>query len=286
MQPDVTGFFHSMQAAAPGLVTSMPAYPHSMHAGTQAGAPAYSMHTAMHAGAHACRMYTDMDASSLDFNLHAALPPPIGGYPALPPPPVGGAGYEQRQSASSPWHGQSVVAPPPAPSGAASHTPVPTYGAYGAPPVYGSPGYRWGSSAGQHSPAGQQPVGTQHLSAGQQVFPAGHPAYPAPQLPPRPLSIPYGPPAPPTPHAYYAAPQPYREYPPPQLSGGYALPMASPSPSPTLPPTPWDLVLLTRLHAARTLNNYTGGDDWYMDTGATAHMFAHPGTPGCSSRHW
>ena len=40
---------------------------------------------------------------------------------------------------------------------------------------------------------------------------------------------------------------------------------------------PWDPVLLTALHVAPTPNNYTGGANWYMDTGATAHMSAHPG---------
>src|SRR3954466_11734583 len=53
--------------------------------------------------------------------------------------------------------------------------------------------------------------------------------------------------------------------------------MASPSPCGWLSPAPWDPMLLPALHAAPTPNNYTGGDDWYMDTGATAHMFAHPG---------
>ena len=62
--------------------------------------------------------------------------------------------------------------------------------------------------------------GAPHLSAGQQVFPAGHPAYPAPQSQPGLLPIPSG------------------EYPPPLPSGGYGLPMASPSPSPALPPAP------------------------------------------------
>ena len=52
--------------------------------------------------------------------------------------------------------------------------------------------------------------------------------------------------------------------------------MASPSALLALPLAPWDPVFLTGLHAAPTLNNYTGDDDWYMETGATAHMFAHP----------
>nr|XP_020169284.1 SH3 domain-containing protein C23A1.17-like [Aegilops tauschii subsp. strangulata] len=146
--------------------------------------------------------------------------------------------------------GQSVVAPPPAPPlpvdplllCGAFDAPVSTYGnhTYGAPSVYVFLGYWLG------------------LSAGQQGFSAGHPAYLAPQSQPGLPPIPYG------------------EYPPPQPSGGYGLPMASPSPSPALPSAPWDPVLLPALHAAPTPNNYTGGD-WYMDTGATAHMFAHPG---------
>nr|XP_020164560.1 actin cytoskeleton-regulatory complex protein PAN1-like [Aegilops tauschii subsp. strangulata] len=184
----------------------------------------------------------------------AALPPPAS-YGATPSPPA--------------LSGQSAVAPPPTPPlpvdplllRRAFDAPAPMYGnpTYGAPPVYGSTGYWWGSSAGQHS---QQPDGAlhlQHLSAGQQVSPAGHPAYPAPQSQSGLLPIPYG------------------EYPPPQPSGGYGLPMASPSPSPALLPAPWDPVLLPALHAAPTPNNYTGGGDWYMDTGATAHMFGHHG---------
>nr|XP_020170032.1 uncharacterized protein LOC109755549 [Aegilops tauschii subsp. strangulata] len=76
--------------------------------------------------------------------------------------------------------------------------------------------------------------------------------------------------------AYYAAPQPYGGYPLLQLSGAYGLPAAPPPPLPALPPAPWDPVLLAALHTAPTPNNYTGGGDWYMDTGATAHMFAYP----------
>nr|XP_020164045.1 vegetative cell wall protein gp1-like [Aegilops tauschii subsp. strangulata] len=164
--------------------------------------------------------------------------------------PTMGPRHRRRSSASP-----SPLAPPlpvdPLLLCGAFDAPVPTYGnpTYGAPPVYGSPpvywypGYRWGSSVGQHS---QQPDGArylQHLPADQQVFPAGHPAYPAPQSQPGLLPIPYG------------------EYPPPQPSGGYGLPMASPSPSPALPPAPWDPVLLPALHAAPTPNNYTGGGD-------------------------
>ena len=121
---------------------------------------------------------------------------------------------------SSALSGQHVVAPPPAPT-----LPVDLLllcGAFDAP-VYGAPRYWWRSSVGQHSPAGQQPDGAQHLqhlSAGQQVFPAGHPAYPAPQSQLGLLPIPSG------------------EYPPPQPSGGYGPPMASPPPSLALPLAP------------------------------------------------
>nr|XP_020154684.1 extensin-like [Aegilops tauschii subsp. strangulata] len=98
-------------------------------------------------------------------------------------------------ASSGPSAAASVV-PPPAPSGAAPlpapppygaaatyDAPVPTYenptyGAYGAPPAstsgsppaYGAPpayeslGYWWGSSVGQHSPAGQQPDGASTCS--------------------------------------------------------------------------------------------------------------------------
>ncbi|XP_044328198.1 transcription initiation factor TFIID subunit 4 [Triticum aestivum] len=83
-------------------------------------------------------------------------------------------------------------------------------------------------------------------------------------------------PRPPAHQAYYAALQPYGGYPLPQLSGAYGLPAAPPPPSPALPPAPWDPVLLSALHTAPTSNNYTGGGDWYIDTRATPHMFAHP----------
>nr|XP_020192839.1 vegetative cell wall protein gp1-like [Aegilops tauschii subsp. strangulata] len=193
-------------------------------------------------------------ASAIPLTAPSSAAPPPASYGAAPPPPT--------------LSGQSVITPPPAPPlpvdplllRGVFDAPAPAYGTptYVVPPVYGSPGYWWGPSVGQHS---QQPDGAQHLqhlSAGQQVFPVGHPAYPAPQSQPGLLPIPYG------------------EYPPPQPSGGYGLPMASPSPSPALPSVPWDPVLLPALHAAPTTNNYTGGGDWYMDTGATAHMFSHP----------
>ena len=42
-------------------------------------------------------------------------------------------------------------------------------------------------------------------------------------------------------------------------------------------PLPWDPALLATLHFAPMPNNYTGGGDWYMDTGTTAHMSSNPG---------
>nr|XP_020146943.1 SH3 domain-containing protein C23A1.17-like [Aegilops tauschii subsp. strangulata] len=118
---------------------------------------------------------------------HGSAPMPQLSYVAAPPPALSG---------------QFVVAPPPVPT--LPVDPLLLRGAFDAL-VYGAPGYWWGSSAGPPSPAGQQPDGArhlQHLSAGQQVFPAGHPAYPAPQSQLGLLPIPSG------------------EYPPPQPSGG------------------------------------------------------------------
>nr|XP_020176443.1 uncharacterized protein LOC109762042 [Aegilops tauschii subsp. strangulata] len=82
----------------------------------------------------------------------------------------------------------------------------------------------------------------------------------------------------------HAAPQ---SYPPAPLYGpsaAYGLPLAggfaAPLPSaPALPPAPWDPALLADLHNAPMPQQHTGGGDWYMDTGATAHMAANPGCP-------
>ncbi|KAK1604353.1 hypothetical protein QYE76_028026 [Lolium multiflorum] len=40
--------------------------------------------------------------------------------------------------------------------------------------------------------------------------------------------------------------------------------------------TPWDPALLTTLQSAPSAGAYGGGGDWFMDTGASAHMDAHP----------
>ena len=63
-------------------------------------------------------------------------------------------------------------------------------------------------------------------------------------------------------------------------AGGLVAPLPQPLPSaPALPPAPWDPALLAALHTAPTPQQYTDGGDWYMDTGATAHMAANPGNP-------
>ncbi|XP_073355159.1 uncharacterized protein [Aegilops tauschii subsp. strangulata] len=49
-------------------------------------------------------------------------------------------------------------------------------------------------------------------------------------------------------------------------------------------PLPWDLALLAALHSAPSPSSYGGGGDWYMDSGATAHMTAHPVTNPVSVR--
>ncbi|XP_020175354.1 uncharacterized protein [Aegilops tauschii subsp. strangulata] len=88
---------------------------------------------------------------------------------------------------------------------------------------------------------------------------------------------------PPSHQAFYAVPQPYAApygplsyEQPPQLGGLPLLPLTKPPQQPALPPAPWDPTLLAALHSAPSLSTYTGGGDWYMDTGATAHMAAHP----------
>ena len=40
---------------------------------------------------------------------------------------------------------------------------------------------------------------------------------------------------------------------------------------------PWDPSLLVALQSAPTPNTCTGGGDWFMDSGATAHMFSNLG---------
>ncbi|KAM0908576.1 hypothetical protein ACQ4PT_015368 [Festuca glaucescens] len=78
-------------------------------------------------------------------------------------------------------------------------------------------------------------------------------------------------PRPPTHQAFFAAPQ--------HAPGG--LPYGGLTPYAALPlaaPSPWDPALYTALQYAPPPGSYTGGGDWFMDTGASAHMAAHPAT--------
>ena len=81
----------------------------------------------------------------------------------------------------------------------------------------------------------------------------------------------------------YAVPQPYvQPYGQPSQPGGPPpLPLMTPALAP--PPAPWNPALLAALHSAPTPSTYTGGGDWHMDTGTSAHMAAHPGTLHTSS---
>ena len=72
--------------------------------------------------------------------------------------------------------------------------------------------------------------------------------------------------------------------PPPGQDGAAAAPAfgAAPAPAyggfyPPQAPPPWDPTLLAALHSAPSPSSYGGGGDWYMDSGATAHMTSHPG---------
>nr|XP_040256239.1 vegetative cell wall protein gp1-like [Aegilops tauschii subsp. strangulata] len=97
----------------------------------------------------------------------------------------------------------------------------------------------------------------------QQAFPAGHQAF---------ISAPFQP----TGAGYGAL------LAPPPL-GGYGPPVPAPSyrgfPSPPVP-VPWDPTLLAAQHSAPSPSSSVIGGDWYMDSGATAHMAAHPGSSG------
>ena len=81
--------------------------------------------------------------------------------------------------------------------------------------------------------------------------------------------------------AFVGAPyQPYGAPLAPPPLGGYGAPAQAPPYGGQLPPpapAQWDPALLAALHSAPSPSNYGGGGDWYMDSGATAHMTAHPG---------
>nr|XP_051202005.1 uncharacterized protein LOC127315567 [Lolium perenne] len=70
---------------------------------------------------------------------------------------------------------------------------------------------------------------------------------------------------PPTHQALFAATPPYA-------------PAYHTAPPPYTPPQPaWDPALFAALQQAPTPGSYAGGGDWFMDTGASSHMTAHPG---------
>ena len=73
---------------------------------------------------------------------------------------------------------------------------------------------------------------------------------------------------------YGAATTAFGAAPAPAYGGSY---------SPQVPP-PWDPALLAALHSAPSPSSYGGGGDWYMDSGATAHMTAHPGNLTSATR--
>ncbi|KAK1691847.1 hypothetical protein QYE76_008544 [Lolium multiflorum] len=53
---------------------------------------------------------------------------------------------------------------------------------------------------------------------------------------------------------------------------------------PQAPTAHWDPALYTALQYAPSPGAYFGGGDWFMDTGASAHMASHPGNLSTSSR--
>ncbi|KAM0826009.1 hypothetical protein ACQ4PT_069161 [Festuca glaucescens] len=133
-----------------------------------------------------------------------------------------------------------------------------------------------------HPPALPQPLQPAPWYAGQNPWTGVVHAYSMP-VPRAPAPGAFGS-WPPSHQAFYAAPQQYMQpYGPyyfeqPSQPGGLPplLPMA---PALAPPPAPWDPALLAALHSAPTPSIYTGGSDWHMDTGASAHMAAHPGFP-------
>ncbi|KAK1650348.1 hypothetical protein QYE76_068153 [Lolium multiflorum] len=75
-------------------------------------------------------------------------------------------------------------------------------------------------------------------------------------------------PRPPTHQAFIAAP--------PQAPAGLPYAPVYGGMMPQAPPAHWDPALYTALQHAPSPGAYSGGGDWFMDTGASAHMAAHP----------
>lgn len=118
-------------------------------------------------------------------------------------------------------------------------------------------------------------------TAPRQPAPTGYfPVHPAPGLlGPRPAGH----------QAFLGAPyQPYGASLAPPPLDGYGVPAQAPpyggQPSPPVP-APWDPTLPAALHSAPSPSPslYEGGGVWYMDSGATAHMTAHPGNLSSST---
>ncbi|XP_044320011.1 splicing factor 3A subunit 2-like [Triticum aestivum] len=243
--PSIAGVHAGMHGALHARPWPSPSIA-GVHAGMHGAGVQAGMHGALHARAWQNPSIADVHAGVHGaYGIHgvwAAAPSNAWTVYGAPPP----APLAYVTAPPSALSDQSVITPPPAPT--LPGDPLLSCGAYGALPAstHGAPP----APASTH---GAPPASTYGVSS---VY--GSPGYwwgssvglhsPAGQQPS-----------------------------PPQLSGGYGFPMASPSSSPALPPAPWDPVLLTAQHAAPVPNNYTGGADWYMDTGAMAHMFAHPG---------
>ncbi|XP_071683743.1 uncharacterized protein [Lolium perenne] len=87
---------------------------------------------------------------------------------------------------------------------------------------------------------------------------------------PTPCSSP-PPPRPPTHQAFIATP--------PQAPAGLPYAPAYGGMMPQAPTAHWDPALYTALQYAPSSGAYSGGGDWFMDTGASAHMAAHPVSP-------
>ena len=78
-------------------------------------------------------------------------------------------------------------------------------------------------------------------------------------------------PRPPTHQALFAVAPPYA-MPSPYTPAYHA------APPPYTPQQPaWDPALFAALQQAPAPGSYAGGGDWFMDTGASSHMAAHPG---------
>jgi hypothetical protein len=70
---------------------------------------------------------------------------------------------------------------------------------------------------------------------------------------------------------------------PPQAPAGLPYAPVYGGMMPQAPTAHWDPALYTALQHAPSPGAYSGGGDWFMDTGASAHMVAHTGNLSTSS---